>query len=130
MIEIGKMGGSGRAVMQRLLQEMEAATHDSTDLARCITEADTQFGYWWRYEPALHHPNDAITALIHIAKIVADAEARKTGKTYLVASSPQPGPALYVFAFDHPDASNAAINIMYDCSPTGILTRRRVPVRV
>jgi hypothetical protein len=40
MIEIGAMGGSGRDVMKRLLQEMEAATGDSADFARSITEAD------------------------------------------------------------------------------------------
>ena len=42
-------------------------------------------------------------------KVVADAEARHTGKTYLAASAPQPSPAIYVFASDHPDAGNASI---------------------
>jgi hypothetical protein len=65
MIEIGKMGNSGRAAMQRILKEMEAATGDSADLVRCITEEDTPSGTWWRYEPAPHHPAEAITAMIH-----------------------------------------------------------------
>ena len=73
MIEIGRMGNSGRAAMQRILQEVEVATGDSADLVRCITEADTAFGYWWRYQPAPHHPNEALTTMIHIAKVVADA---------------------------------------------------------
>jgi hypothetical protein len=30
-----------------------------------------------------------------------------------------------VFAFDHADARNAAINIMYDCPPAGKPVRRR-----
>jgi hypothetical protein len=124
MIEIGRMGGSGKAVMKRLLEDMEAAIHDSADVARCITEADTEFGYWWRYQAAPHHPDEAITAMIHIAKTVADAEAHHAGKTYLVGSSPLPEPALYVFACDHPDARNAAINIMYDCPPNGRPARR------
>lgn len=45
MIEIGEMGNSGRAALQRILQEVEAAIGDSADLARCITEADTASGY-------------------------------------------------------------------------------------
>jgi hypothetical protein len=46
MIEIGKMGNSGRAAMQRILKDMEAATGDNANLARCITEQDTPSGYW------------------------------------------------------------------------------------
>src|SRR5580704_7066715 len=127
MIEIGEMGNSGKAVMQRLLQDMEAATGESADFARAITEADTPFGYWWRYQPAADHPSEAITLLIHIAKVVADAEARNTGKTYLVGRAASGVDGIYVFAFDHPDARNAAINIMYDCPPTGKPTRRAAP---
>ena len=33
MIEIGAMGNSGKAAMQRILQEMEAATGENADLA-------------------------------------------------------------------------------------------------
>ncbi len=71
MIKIGAMGGSGRAALQRILQQMEAATGDSADLARCITEADSDFGYWWRYQPAPQHPGEAITPMIHVAQVVA-----------------------------------------------------------
>jgi hypothetical protein len=119
MIEIGAMGGSGRDVMKRLLQEMEAATGDSVDFARSITEADTEFGYWWRYQSAPDHPDEAITLMIHIAKVIADAEAHNTGKTYLVGRAASAVDAIYAFASDHPDARNAAINIMYDCPPAG-----------
>jgi hypothetical protein len=119
MIEIGRMGNSGRAVFQSILPEVEAATGDSADLARCITEADTDSGYWWRYQPAPHYQNEALIAMIHIAKVVADAKAHCTGKTYLVGSSPQSKSELYVFAHDHPDAHKLAINIMYDRPPAG-----------
>jgi hypothetical protein len=111
MIEIGQMGGSGRAVMKRLLQEMEAATGDSADFARSITEIDTDFGYWWRYLSVPHHPDEAITVMIHIAKVVADAEARTSGKTYLVGRAAAGTDAIYAFASDHPDARAAAINV-------------------
>jgi len=63
---------------------MEVATGDSADFIRSITKAETGFGYWWRYLAAPHHPDEAITAMIHIANVVADAEARHSGKTYLV----------------------------------------------
>jgi hypothetical protein len=124
MIEIGQMGGSGSAVMKRLLQEMEAATGDSADFARSITETDTEFGYWWRYQSAPDHPDEAIILMIHIAKVIADAEAHNTGKTYLVGRAAYAVDAIYAFASDHPDARNAAINIMYDCPPKGKPTRR------
>ena len=55
--------------------------------------------------------------MIHVAKAVADAEARRSGKTYLVGSVTFLESALYVFAADHPDAQNAAIEIVYDCPP-------------
>jgi hypothetical protein len=129
MIEIGKMGNSGTEVMQRLLEDMQASTGDTADLTRCVTEKHTPSGYWWCYRPALHHPVEAITLMIHIAKVVADAEARNSGKTYLVGSSPQPDPALYVFAADHPDARNAAISVMYDCPPAAAPVQRRTPQR-
>jgi hypothetical protein len=125
MIEIGKMGNSGRDAMQRILKEMETATGDSADLACCITEEDTPSGYWWRYQPAPHHPDEAITAMIHVTKVVADAEARNSGKTYLVGSTPFPESSLYVFAAGHPDARNAAIDIMVDCPPAGKPAPRR-----
>jgi hypothetical protein len=67
--------------------------------------------------------------MINVAKVVAHAEARKSGKTYMVGSVPFPESTLYVFAADHPDACNAAINIMYDCPPAGTPARRRAPQR-
>ena len=102
--------------MQRILQEMEAATGDSADFARSITEADTEFGYWWRYQPAPDHPDEAIEAMIYVAKVVAEAEARNSGKTYLVGRDAVPI-AIYAFAADHPDARNAAINVMLRLPP-------------
>jgi hypothetical protein len=56
--------------MLHLLEDMQASTGDSADLTRCITEDDTPSGYWWCYRPAAHHPNEAVTAMIHIRVIV------------------------------------------------------------
>jgi hypothetical protein len=44
-------------------------------------------------------------------------------------TTPFPESTLSVFAADHPDARNAAINIMYHCAPTGRPIRRRAPGR-
>jgi hypothetical protein len=96
-----------------------------TDYAdNCIAERHTPHGYWWRYQHPRDQPSAEIESAICIAFQLADAEARKTGKTHLVASTPQPSPAVYVFACDHPDARNAAINIMFDQTPTGERIRR------
>jgi hypothetical protein len=76
-----------------------------------------------------HHPGAAIEAMIHVAKVVANAEARHSGKSYLVGSTLQPDPALYAFAANHPDARDAAFNIIFDCPPGSKLVRRSAPQR-
>jgi hypothetical protein len=91
---------------------MAASTH-------CITEKNTAYGYWWRYRHPNDEPDDTLDTAIIIATEVAANEARKSGKTYVVASTPQPSPAVYVFASDHPDAGNHDISIMYELTPTG-----------
>jgi hypothetical protein len=90
-----------------------------------ITERDTPHGYWWRYQHAGDEPHETLLAAIMIAGDVAANEARKRGKTYCVARAASGHDAVYVFACDHPDARNAAINIIYDCPPTGAPVRRR-----
>jgi hypothetical protein len=90
----------------------------------CITERETPFGYWWRYTHSRDEPQDTLTAVIMIAGEVAATEARKRGKTYYVASTAQPIAAVYVFAFDHPDARDASINVMFKFTPTGERIRR------
>ena len=67
---------------------MEAATGDSADFARSITEIDTDFGYWWCYQPASDHPDEAITLMIHIAKVIADAEAATAARPILSGAPP------------------------------------------
>src|ERR1700760_2100020 len=103
---------------------MEAATGDSADFARSITEIDTDFGYWWCYQPPPDHPDEAITLMIHIAKVIADAEARNSGKTYLVGRAAAGSDAIYAFPSHHPDARSAAINVMLEYMPAGERIRR------
>ena len=85
----------------------------------CITERETPHGYWWRYRHAAGEPQDTLTAAIMVAGEVAATEARRRGKTYLVASAPELRPEVYVFACDHPDAGKAGINIMFEFTPAG-----------
>lgn len=94
-----------------------------------ITEHVTPYGYCWRYTHPKHEPQDTLTAIIMIAVDIAAEEARKSGKTYIVASTPRPSPAVYVFACDHPDRSNVAINVMYELTPDGRRIRHRGPER-
>ena len=95
---------------------MSAAPHDGSD---CITERETPHGYWWRYTHSRNEPRDTLTAAIIVAGEIAAEEARKRGKTYLLASTPLPTAAVYVFACDHPDAKDASIEVMFE------FTRRR-----
>jgi hypothetical protein len=62
--------------------------------------------------------------MIHIVKVVADAEARNSRKTYLVGRGAAGTDAIYVFASHHPDARSAAINVMLEYTPAGEYIRR------
>ena len=105
---------------------MSAAPHDGPG---CITERETPHGYWWRYAHSEGEPDDTLKAAIRVAGEVAATEARKRGKTYCVASTPQPMAAVYIFACDHPDAADPAINVMFEFTPAGKRIRRPgVPV--
>lgn len=97
------------------LAAVETMPSDDT----CITERETPHGSWWRYRHAHGEPPETLTAAIMIAREVATTEARRRGKTYLVASAPELGPEVYVFACDHPDAGKVGINVMFEFTPTG-----------
>jgi hypothetical protein len=94
------------------------------DKYRCITERETPYGYWWRYAHSDGEPEDTLKAATMIAVSVARDKARQDGKTYLVASTPLPEAAVYIFASDHPDARDAAINVMLEYTPAGACIRR------
>jgi hypothetical protein len=96
------------------------------DESHCIAERQTPHGLWWRYRHSNSEPHETLLAAIRIAVTVAADEARERGKTYVVASASQPSPGVFVFAFDHPDASNVGISIMYELTPDGHCIRRKV----
>jgi hypothetical protein len=100
---------------------MSAAHANASD---CITERETPHGYWWRYRHSDEESRDTLLAAIMIAGDVAATEARKRGKTYYVARAASGADAIYVFASDHPDAGNAAINVMFEFTPAGERIRR------
>ena len=91
---------------------------------RCITERETPHGYWGRYTHSQDEPDDTLKAATMIAVNVARNEARKRGKNYCVASTPLPTAAVYIFASDHPDAADPAINVMLELTPSGESIRR------
>ena len=109
--------------LQRALKAVETAT-DADDPGDSVTERHTAFGTWWRYTHAQDEPDDTLKAAIRVAGEVAATEARKRGKTYLVASTPLPMAAVYIFASDHPDAADPAINVMLEPTPSGESIRR------
>lgn len=90
----------------------------------CITERTDEHGYWWRYQHSDDEAHDTLTAAIMVAADVAAGEARRSGKPYVVASTPLPAPTVYVFACDHPDRSRAAVSVMFEFTPEGERIRR------
>jgi hypothetical protein len=104
---------------------MPGPTSDSPEYAPdCITERHTEHGYWWRYRHSDGEARETMRAAIMIAGGVAATEARKSDKTYVVARAACGVDAIYVFASDHPDASNTEINIMFEFTPAGERIRR------
>jgi hypothetical protein len=92
----------------------------------CITERQTDYGYWWRYTHSAGEPEDTWLAATGIAASVAAEEARKSGKTYLVLVSLEPLRAVFVFASDHPDTRNPDIHTALTGTPGGERIRHRV----
>ena len=109
--------------LQRALNAVETAT-EAADPGNSVTERHTAFGYWWRYAYAGDGPDPNLVGAIKIAAFVAEQEARKGGKTYLVATSSGRWPDVYVFAHDHPDARRLDLTPMYSFTPSGECIRR------
>jgi hypothetical protein len=109
--------------LQRALNAVETAT-DADDPGDSVTERHTAFGYWWRYTYAGGGPDTNLVGAIRIAAFVAEQEARKGGKTYLVATSSERWPDVYVFPHDHPDARRLDLTPMYTFTPSGECIRR------
>jgi hypothetical protein len=104
--------------LQRALKAVETATDDD-DPGHGIAERHTAFGYCWRYTCSAGGPDPNLVGAIRIAAFVAEQEARKAGKTYLVATSSQRWPDVYVFPHDHPDAQRLDLTPMYEFTPSG-----------
>ena len=66
---------------------MTASNKPDTYPDNCITERKTPQGYWWRYQHPRDQPKIEIETAICVAFQLADAKARQSGKTYLVAST-------------------------------------------
>jgi hypothetical protein len=95
------------AARSRALDAVEKIDNEPANEGHCITERMTPHGYWWRYRHSAGEPQKTLDAAIMVASEVAADEARKAGKTFVVASVALPAAAVYVFAYDHPDAAEA-----------------------
>jgi hypothetical protein len=88
-----------------------------------ITENATERGYCWRYDHPTNASHHALIMACRAAVAVAAAEASKTGKTHVVASTQMPQ-AIYVVASDHPALSALRMKILYEMTPTAGAIRR------
>jgi hypothetical protein len=86
---------------------------------RCITERRDAHGYYWRYTPSPGEPEETLDMAIRIATMVAGKEANRSRKTYVVASTSQPSPAVFVLARNHPELAAIAMSVMYELTPEG-----------
>jgi hypothetical protein len=84
-----------------------------------IAEQQTEHGFWWRYTPSKDEPGQNLVIALKAAAAVAAEQARKSGKTYVVAMGLNPSPAVYAFACDHPDTANPDMDIMFGFFPDG-----------
>lgn len=99
---------------------------DPSEARRYIHDTDGFYGYDYVFlEDATWN---ALCEIAHERGRTVDGlccdQARKDGKTYLVASTPLPNAAIYIFASDHPDAVDPAINVMLELRPSGEPIRR------
>ena len=92
--------------------------------SRCITEYRDAHGYFWRYEDSGDEPPETLIVATRIAATVAEDEARKSGKSYVVASTAEPN-AVHALAYDHPELSNFAMTIIYEFTPEGQIVHRQ-----
>jgi hypothetical protein len=56
---------------------------------------------------------------VRIATMVAGQEAQRSRKTYFVALTPQPSPAVFVLARNHPELAAFTMSVMYELTPEG-----------
>lgn len=92
-----------------------------------ITERETPQGYWWCYRHADGEPDETLIAAIMIARQVAADQARKHGKTYCAGRGTSGNRVVYVFPCDHPDARDAAIDVIFEFTPAGERIQRPGP---
>jgi hypothetical protein len=86
---------------------------------QCITERRDAHGYYWRYTHSPGEPEETLDMAITIATMVAGTETKRSGKTYVVASTPQPSPAVYVLPRAHPELATVAMSVMFEFTPEG-----------
>ena len=92
-----------------------------------ITKRRAAHGYYWCYTHVRGEPEETLDIAIRIATMVAGKEDGRSGKTYVVAWTPQPSPApaVFVLARDHPELAAIAMSTMYELTPEGDCIRHQ-----
>ncbi|MBV8890514.1 MAG: hypothetical protein JO266_00800 [Acidobacteria bacterium] len=62
---------------------------------------------------------------IRIATMVAGTEANRSGKAYVVASTSQPPPAVFVLPRTHPELATITMSVMFEFTPEGECIRHK-----
>jgi hypothetical protein len=93
-----------------------------------LTVETTEHGYYACYDHPPDEPGETLDMAIRVAVEIAADEARNTGATYYVTSTPAPV-AIYVLRCDHPELSKTAMSIMFELAPSGDIIRRPKPTR-
>jgi hypothetical protein len=82
-----------------------------------MKEMQTPHGLYWEFPIAPDESPDTYEMGKRVAATIADVEATKIGKNYIVAASREPT-TLYVFALDHPDLPRSDMIVLWELSPS------------
>src|SRR5262249_6257215 len=85
------------------------------------------YGFVFSYEHSDDEPEETLLAATVIAMNVAAEQAVKEGRTYVVASTPEPSYTVFVLPFGHPLIVKRALSVMNQTMPDGQRVRSRKP---
>jgi hypothetical protein len=87
-----------------------------------MKEMQTPHGFYWEFPVPPDDLPETYEMGKRVAATVADFEASKTAKSFVVAESREPR-TLYVFAADHPDLPRRDMTVLWEISSAGKVVR-------
>jgi hypothetical protein len=87
-----------------------------------MKERQTPHGLYWEFPIPPGEPADTYEMGKRVAATIADFEAYKTAKSYIVAESNEPL-TFYVFAANHPDLPRRDMTVLWEISSAGKVVR-------